>query len=109
MIPVRPRVPASRAIALGLAVLCAVALVAACGTTTGSPSPPASSSSTPGPVATPWLGNAVLGIEAMGVADGEIRKGMADFNTGVQTGDPRLMLEAARGLAGVDVLLRNVD
>lgn len=45
----------------------------------------------------------------MGVADGEIRKGINDFNTGVETGDPGLMLEAAKGLSGVDVLLQNAD
>jgi hypothetical protein len=51
----------------------------------------------------------VLGIEAMGLADAEIRKGINDFNAGVQAGDPALMLEAAKGLSGVDVLLANAD
>lgn len=51
----------------------------------------------------------MLGIEAMGLADAEIRKGINDFNAGVQGGDPGLMLEAAKGLSGVDVLLENVD
>jgi hypothetical protein len=62
-----------------------------------------------GPLATPWTGNAALGIEAMGVADGEIRKGMNDFSAGVQAEDPELMLRAARGLSEVDVLAHNAD
>jgi hypothetical protein len=72
-------------------------------------SPTLGPSGTPAPKPTPWTGNAVLGIEAMGLADGEIRKGINDFNAGVQAGDPALMLEAAKGLSGVDVLLDNVD
>jgi hypothetical protein len=45
----------------------------------------------------------------MGLADGEIRQGMSDFNAGVQGNDPALMLRAARGLATVDVMLANAD
>jgi hypothetical protein len=88
-------------------------VVGGCGTTEPSGSFPASaspvSSGNPGPKPTPWTGNAVLGIEAMGLADGEIRKGINDFNAGVQGSDPALMLEAAKGLSGVDVLLGNAD
>jgi hypothetical protein len=86
-------------------------LAAACGTTSSpSPSMPESpDSGTPAPRATPWTGNAVLGIEAMGLADREIRTGMDDFNAGVQASDPARMLGAAKGLAGVDVLLANVE
>jgi len=102
----RPGVPAT-----GLLILALV--TTACGTLESnlptSPAPSPASSAAPGPLATPWTGNAVLGIEAMGVADGEIRKGINDFNAGVQTGDPALMLQAAKGLSGVDVLLANAD
>lgn len=102
----RPGVPAT-----WLLILAFVA--AACGSTAPSASPSALSSpqasGDDGPQPTPWTGNAVLGIEAMGVADGEIQKGISDFNAGVQAGDPALMLEAAKGLSGVDVLLENVD
>jgi hypothetical protein len=102
---------------LGLAVALGgvLGILAACGTaapsTTPRPSatPAVDDSGGGGPLATPWLGNAVLGIEAMGVADGEIRKGINDFNAGVQNNDPALLLRAASGLAGVDVLLENVD
>jgi hypothetical protein len=107
----RPGVPATGLLFLVLAVALGLA-VGACGTGTTSPSPasptPASSDS-PAPRATPWTGNAVLGIEAMGLADGEIRKGMDDFNAAIQANDPAHMLQAAKGLAGVDVLLANVD
>lgn len=101
---VRPGVPAT-----GLLILAFV--TAACGVQESRlpASPTPGSSVVPGPLATPWLGNAVLGIEAMGVADGEIRKGINDFNAGVQAGDPARMLQAAKGLAGVDVLLANAD
>jgi hypothetical protein len=100
----RPGVPAT-----GLLILAVVA--AACGSATpsASPSPVSSPVSPDGPRPTPWTGNAVLGIEAMGLADGEIRKGMNDFNAGIQAGDPARMLEAATGLSGVDVLLGNAD
>jgi hypothetical protein len=73
---------------------------------------PASSDGGPGgatPRPTAWPGNAVLGIEALGVADGEIRKGIEDFGRGVATEDLRLMRRAADGLADVDVLLPNAD
>jgi len=90
-------------------------LVSACGGT-ASPTPAtasasgassASSGATPRPTA--WPGNAVVGIEALGVADGEIRRGIADFSQGVASEDLALMRRAADGLAGVDVLLSNAD
>ena len=99
----------------------AVALIAGCGGTvpiTGSaaPSGVAASASTPagsGPAATPrptsWPGNALLGIEALGVSDGEIRKGIVDLGRGIEEEDLALMRRAADGLAGVEVLLPNVD
>jgi hypothetical protein len=102
----RPGVPATGLLIL---VLLTGFAVGACGTVTSSPSPTPASSDTPAPRATPWTGNAVLGIEAMGIADGEIRKGMDDFNAGVQASDPARMRDAAIGLARVDVLLVNVD
>jgi hypothetical protein len=101
---------------LGVAVLVAL-LVAACG---GAPasgsaagsaaaSAPASGSGAATPRPTAWPGNAVLGIEALGVSDGEIRKGMRDLGRGVAEEDLALMRHAADGLAGVDVLVANAD
>jgi hypothetical protein len=98
-----------------------VALVAGCGgmgTPTGSAaaSPPGASGSAvegSGPAPTPrptsWPGNALLGIEALGVSDGEIRKGIVDLGRGIEEEDLALMRRAADGLAGVEVLLPNVD
>jgi hypothetical protein len=101
----RPGVPAIWLLILALAVG-ACGTMGPSGSLLASPSPP---SGNPGPQPTPWTGNAVLGIEAMGLADAEIRKGINDFNAGVQGSDPALMLEAAKGLSGVDVLLENAD
>ena len=107
----RPGVPATWL--LVVVFVATTIAAAACGATGPSASPGASPSAaspgSPGPRPTPWTGNAVLGIEAMGLADAEIRKAINDFNAGVQAGDPALMLEAAKGLSGVDVLLENVD
>lgn len=58
---------------------------------------------------TSWPGNAVLAIEALGVADGEVREAMGDFSRGVETEDLPLMRQAATGLADIGVLLRNVE
>jgi hypothetical protein len=113
-------VVASRA-ASALIVL--AALVAACGPGTssaqpsasaiavgsGSPAPGPSGSGQPGPKATAWPGNAVLGIEALGAADGQILGAINDFNRGVATEDLALMRRAADGLAGLDVLLPNLE
>jgi hypothetical protein len=115
--PGRPRPARRRPVRLALAaiVVAVLGVAAACGTTgptatpRPSPTPAGSGTGGGGPLATPWLGNAVIGIEAMGVADGEIRKGINDFNAGIQNNDPELMHRAATGLAGVDVLLENVD
>jgi hypothetical protein len=95
-------------------VLLVVALAVAC----GAPTP-----STPGPTAAPsasadgsgapkptfWPGNAVLGIEALGVADGQIAAALNDLNTGIATEDLALMRRAADFLAEIDVLQKNVD
>lgn len=102
-------------------VLVAIVL-AACGSTppastTPSASATASSSSevsasgsaAPAPTGTPWPGNAVLGIEALGAADGQIGAAINDFNTAVANEDLALMRRAADGLAGLDVLLPNLD
>jgi hypothetical protein len=102
-------------------VLVAIVL-AACGSTppastTPSGSATASSSSevsaggsaAPAPTGTPWPGNAVLGIEALGAADGQIGAAINDFNTAVANEDLALMRRAANGLAGLDVLLPNLD
>jgi hypothetical protein len=66
-------------------------------------------SAQPGAKPTAWPGNAVIGIEAMGVADGQIAAGLNDLNRAIATEDLGLMRRAADGLAGTDVLLRNVD
>jgi hypothetical protein len=84
-------------------------------TTTGSPvaaapsTPPAGSADAGGsPKATAWPGNAVLGINALGVADGQILAAINDLNKGIATEDLALMRKAADGLAGLDVLLPNM-
>ncbi|HET9519540.1 MAG TPA: hypothetical protein VFO73_00675 [Candidatus Limnocylindrales bacterium] len=106
--------------ALATALLAAL-IAAACGTTQGpTPEPtgsvaPSGPSGSPGasgevgPRGTPWPGNAVLGIEALGAADGQILAAINDFNTAVATEDLPLMRRAADGLAGLDVLLPNLD
>jgi hypothetical protein len=112
-----PTGPSSAAL-LGLAV--AFALVAgACGDSSP-PTPGRSqavgaaassspgSSGDPGPQATAWPGNAVLGIEALGSADGQILAAINEFNRGIATEDLALMRRAADGLAGLDVLLPNM-
>lgn len=95
--------------------------VVACGTSQPSPPVPAtppgsaapSSGSTGsdsgGPRPTAWPGNAVLGIEALGAADNQITAAINDLNRGVANQDLALMRRAADGLAGVDVLLPNLD
>ncbi len=116
MIRARPRVSAGLpAVVSALAIV--VLLAGGCGVTTPSPLPSASTGPTgsahgsggPDPRSTPWLGNADNAIEAMGLADGEIRQAMSDFNAGVQGNDPAQMLQAANGLATVDVMLPNAD
>jgi hypothetical protein len=72
----------------------------------GSPAGSADASATPRPTA--WPGNAVLGIDALGVADGQILAAINDFNKAVATEDLVLMRKAANGLAGLDVLLPNM-
>jgi hypothetical protein len=77
--------------------------------------PPASASASPGgsggiaPKPTPWPGNAVLGIVALGAADGQILAALSDLGRGIQTEDLALIRRAADGLTGFDVLLANVD
>jgi hypothetical protein len=51
----------------------------------------------------------VLAIEALGVADNEVRKAINDFNQGVATEDLRLMRAAAVGLSDIGVLLPNAE
>jgi hypothetical protein len=111
--------PASAAL-VGLALL--GALIAACGPTgpTGSagassPSPiapasPGASGSTGGARPTPWPGNSVLGIEALGVADGQIGAAVTDLNLGIAEEDLVRMRKAADGLSHVgDDLLPNME
>ena len=97
-------------------------LIAACGLSgpTGSagassPSPvvlesPDASGSTGGARPTPWPGNSVLGIEALGIADGQIGAAVTDLNRGVAEEDLVLMRKAADGLSGLgDALLPNME
>jgi len=97
-------------------------LIAACGPSgpTGtagasSPSPvapgsPGASGSTGGARPTPWPGNSVLGIEALGVADGQIGAAVTDLNLGIAEEDLVRMRKAADGLAGLgDALLPNME
>jgi hypothetical protein len=72
-------------------------------------SPEASADVSPTPRPTAWPGNAILGINAMGVADGQITVAINDFNKGIATEDIALMRRAADGLAGLEVVLPNVD
>jgi hypothetical protein len=120
MTPVRPNGRMGGGALPLVATILAVVFAVACGTTTASPSPsgsgdvPHSSSAPagsggPAPSGTPWPGNAVLGIEAMGAADGQITAAINDFNQGVAKQDLSLMRKAADGLARVDVLLPNLD
>jgi hypothetical protein len=115
----RVRGPTSQSSAALLGLVVALALVAgACGdgsrvTSSASPllagaSSSPGSSGDPGPQATAWPGNAVLGIEALGTADGQILAAINDFNRGIATEDLALMRRAADGLAGLDVLLPNM-
>ncbi len=113
------RAGAGRTAGRGAAALVVLALVAGCGGTSpgptgtplasGSPGGSGAASGDRGPRPTAWPGNAVLGIEALGAADVEIRKGINDFSAGVAAEDLALMRRAADGLAGVDVLLPNTD
>jgi hypothetical protein len=102
------------------ALIVLVALLAGCGasgvpTTASSPAPSSAAPSSPdgsaetGPKPTAWPGNAVLGIEALGAADGPILAAINDFNRGIATEDLALMRRAADGLAGLDVLLPNLE
>jgi len=109
--------PATRAAACLAIVLVVGAFVAACSPSTvvvptlapaslgGSPGP---SGDAGAPRSTPWPGDAVLGIEALGIADGQIGTATSDLSKGINTEDLALMRKAADGLAGVDVLLPNM-
>jgi hypothetical protein len=96
-------------IAAAVAVACnpAVPSGSPSGGTVPSPSPggPAGSGAA---LPTPWPGNAVLGIEALGIADGQINAATGDLTRGIANEDLALMRKAADGLAGVDVLLPNM-
>jgi hypothetical protein len=124
-LPPARRRRASRAVALvaGLVVVasgCGTAVpsgtAAPDGTPPSSTAPPSaapvgsdSGSGRPGPRTTPWPGNAVIGVEALGVSDGEIRQAINDFSLGVTNQDLPLMRRAADGLAGIDILVANAE
>jgi hypothetical protein len=76
---------------------------------TADTSPGGSADGAPTPRPTAWPGNAVLGITALGVADGQILAAVNDFKTGITTENLALMRKAADGLTGLDVLLPNLD
>lgn len=113
----RRRGPASASVAVSVAIV--GALVAACGGTPPSlpalpTSSPAGSVSEPpdgsgGPRPTAWTGNAALGIEALGLADSQILEALADLGQGIANEDLGVIRTAAEGLAGLDVLLPNVE
>lgn len=98
-------------------ILVTALLAAACGDNRPTASPSASASpnasgspgSSSGPNPTPWPGNAVLGIEALGAADGQILAAINDLNRGILEEDLALIRRAADGLAGLDVLLPNLE
>lgn len=102
-----------------LAMLAVGLLVAACGgstpslpalptaSLTGSASAPAAGSG--GPQPTPWTGNAALGIEALALADSQILEALADLGQGIANEDLGVIRTAAEGLAGLDVLLPNIE
>ena len=74
------------------------------------PSSPGTSGSTGGARPTPWPGNSVLGIEALGVADGQIGAAVTDLNLGIAEEDLVRMRKAADGLSGLgDALLPNME
>jgi hypothetical protein len=105
--------PAARALATAIFGLGLLAVACGPTTVTGSPPAPATATATGegsgGPRPTTWPGNAILGIEALGAADGPILAAINDLNAGIQTEDLALMRKAAAGLAGIDVLLPNID
>jgi hypothetical protein len=108
---------ATRAAACLAIVVVAGAFLAACGPSavvvpTLAPASlgvsPGASGDAGAPKSTPWPGDAVLGIEALGIADGQIGTATSDLSKGINTEDLALMRKAADGLAGVDVLLPNM-
>jgi hypothetical protein len=70
---------------------------------------PSGSGGSAAPRPTSWPGNAVIGIEALGVADPEITAAISDLGRGIQTEDLALIRKAADGLSKLDVLLPNLD
>jgi hypothetical protein len=96
-------------------LLVVVGVAIGCGTPPPPTASPAAASAAPGspdasatPRPTAWPGNAVLGINALGVADGQILEAINDFNSGIATEDLALIRKAADGLAGLEVLLPNI-
>lgn len=74
----------------------------------GGPSSPDASAEA-GPKPTPWPGNAVIGVTALGAADGQILAALNDLGRGIATEDLALIRRAADFLAGLDVLLPNLE
>ena len=111
--PAASRSARARLAAVSLLVFVTVLLAVACGPATPTRSPgstPAASVPTGGARATPWPGNAVLGMEALGLADGQIGAAMTDLSKGISDENLSLMREAADGLSSVDdALLPNME
>lgn len=111
----RPRPWPGSVAGASIAVLIAMAVAVACAPSSATrspsvaPSSPSPAGSGRGPATTPWPGNAVLGIEALGVSDSEIREAINDFGQGVANEDLALMRRAADGLSRIDALRPNAD
>lgn len=116
-----PRAGAPTTAAPILALLAALLVVAAaCGvaTPTGSPAASASASAAAsggpsgsrGPAPTRWPGSSVEAIKALGAADTEISKFLADFTVAIEANDLPAMWGAADGLAKMlEGLMPNID
>ena len=97
---------------LAVVVVVVAAIAAACGTQTPlvpTLTPPSQGAGASGQaLPTPWVGSAVFGIEALGIADGQIGQATSDLSAAIDKEDLAGMRRAADGLAGVDVLLPNM-
>lgn len=119
----RAGAPTTAAPIVALLVGLLVILAAACGSTGPSASGASPSAASPsvvsgsagpsgpsGPAPTRWPGSAVEAIKALGAADTEISKFLADFTTAIESNDLPAMWGAADGLAKMlEGLMPNID